>query len=94
MEGSLGGLRLSAEDTGKVAKIYNRIIAQEAGKLYIIKVNTVNTSESDPLNLIFEGNFIKTEGVILFTSFIQLYSVIRSPRVFIEFIRPRDIKEA
>jgi len=32
--------------------------------------------------------------VILFTSLIRLRSIIRSPRVLIEFIRPRDIKEA
>ena len=70
MEGSLGGLRLNTENAGKITRIYNRIIAQEVGKSYIIKANTIDTSESDPLNLIFKGNSARTEGVILFTSLV------------------------
>ena len=45
-------------------------MAQEAGKSYAIEANIIDTSESDPLDLIFEGNSIRTEGVILFTSLI------------------------
>ena len=69
-------------------------MAQEAGKLYTIEANTINTGKSNPFNLIFKGNSIRIKGVILFTSLVQLRSIIKSPQVLIKFIKPRDTKEA
>ena len=92
MDQTLQPVRLSQADAEKLVRTYDRMVAQDTvEREHIIQGNSAGTAiglgrrYEDPLNLIFHGNQARTNA-ISFNHLIQSQSVVRSPRVLVEFI--------